>query len=63
MTAPCSTTSRERDEPLAATASRVDRWLLVEHRGAWGPESVPSGRMGKAAAQAIARAANDARAR
>lgn len=63
MTSPCSDTSRARDEPLTATASRVDRWLLVEHRGAWGPETVPSGRMGRAAATAIARAANDARAR
>ena len=59
----CSQSSRDREEPLVATASRVDRWLLVEHRGAWGPESVPSGRMGRAAARAIAQAANAARAR
>ncbi len=45
-TAPiCSDSSRARDEPLVATASRVERWLLVEHPGPWGPESVPSSRM------------------
>ncbi|MCW2776422.1 MAG: putative sucraseferredoxin [Frankiales bacterium] len=41
----CSDLSRARDEPLTATASRVERWLLVEHPGPWGPESVPSSRM------------------
>jgi len=50
----CAVGSQERDEPLAATASRVERWLLVEHRGAWGPESVPSGRMSQAVARSLA---------
>jgi hypothetical protein len=27
-------------ESLAATASRVDRWLLLEYRGLWGPEAL-----------------------
>jgi hypothetical protein len=31
----CSETSRERAEPLGATASRVDHWVLVEYRGGW----------------------------
>ncbi len=31
----CSETSRERGEPLGATASRVDHWILVEYRGGW----------------------------
>ncbi len=31
----CSALSRARGEPLAATASRVDHWLLIEYRGAW----------------------------
>lgn len=31
----CSAVSRTREEPLAATASRVDHWILVEYRGAW----------------------------
>jgi hypothetical protein len=32
----CSEVSLENAEPLAATASRVDHWLLVEYRGLWG---------------------------
>jgi hypothetical protein len=41
----CSTASASRAEAMFATASRVDRWLLVEQPGPWGPESVPAGRM------------------
>ncbi len=59
----CATTARERGVALRATASRVERWLLVEHAAAWGPESVPSGRMPAAAATAVARAAQAAGAR
>ena len=36
----CSELSREEQEPLAATASRIDHWLLVEYRGLWGPDAV-----------------------
>jgi hypothetical protein len=32
----CSDLSRDNDEPLAATASRIDYWLLIEYRGLWG---------------------------
>ena len=31
----CADISRENDEPLAATASRIDHWFLVEYRGLW----------------------------
>jgi hypothetical protein len=31
----CSAVSSELGEPLAATASRIDHWLLVEYRGGW----------------------------
>jgi hypothetical protein len=31
----CAAESIAREEPLAATASRIDHWLLVEYRGAW----------------------------
>jgi hypothetical protein len=31
----CSAVSSASHEPLAATASRIDHWLLVEYRGAW----------------------------
>ena len=48
---------------MTATASRVERWLLVEHTGAWGPESVPSSRMGTAVARALADTAAGALAR
>ena len=63
MTQLCSAASREREEPLAATASRVERWLLVEHRGAWGPQSVPSSRLPQPAARALAATADAAGAR
>ena len=59
----CSTAARSRAEPLAATASRVERWLLVEHRGAWGPQSVPSSRMPQAVARGLAQTAAAAGAR
>jgi hypothetical protein len=36
----CSDISRENDEPLGATASRIDRWLLVEYRGLWSSEAL-----------------------
>ncbi|MCW2714874.1 MAG: Sucraseferredoxin family protein, partial [Frankiales bacterium] len=63
MTDLCSVASQVREEPPTATASRVTRWLLVEHSGAWGPESVPSGRMPVSVARALARTATDAQAR
>ena len=63
MTEVCSAISRARDEPLTATASRVDRWLLVEHRGSWGPQAVPSSRLPQATARALAGAARAAGAR
>ncbi len=59
----CSGASRERAEPLLATASRVERWLLVEHPGAWGPEAVPSSRMSISVARALAGVAASTRAR
>ena len=31
----CSAVSSTSAEPLAATASRVDHWILVEYRGTW----------------------------
>jgi hypothetical protein len=42
---PCSDASRARGEPLLATASRVERWLLVEHCGPWGPPAIPLARV------------------
>jgi hypothetical protein len=36
----CAEVSLEHGEPLSATASRVDHWILVEHRGPWGHDAV-----------------------
>lgn len=36
----CSDISRDNDEPLGATASRIDHWLLVEYRGLWSSDAV-----------------------
>lgn len=31
----CAAVSRASGEPLGATASRIDNWVLIEYRGAW----------------------------
>jgi hypothetical protein len=36
----CSDISRENNEPLGATASRIDHWLLVEYRGLWSSDAL-----------------------
>ncbi len=36
----CSDSSLQAGEPLAASASVADRWLLVEVRGAWGRDAL-----------------------
>src|SRR3954453_13396953 len=36
----CADTSRQAGEPLGATASRVDHWLLVEYPGRWASDAV-----------------------
>jgi hypothetical protein len=36
----CADVSLENAEPLAATASRVDHWILVEYRGLWGSDAL-----------------------
>ncbi len=37
----CADLARENDEPLAATASRIDNWFLVEYRGLWTRDALP----------------------
>jgi hypothetical protein len=37
----CSDLSRENGEPLAATASRIDHWFLIEYRGLWTRDAFP----------------------
>jgi hypothetical protein len=39
----CAEVSLAASEPLAATASRVEHWLLVEHTGAWPYEPLDAG--------------------
>ena len=36
----CAEVSAEYAEPLAATASRVDHWVLLEYRGVWSPDAL-----------------------
>ena len=38
----CAEASLQNAEPLAGTASRVDRWVLVEYRGLWGYDALPA---------------------
>jgi hypothetical protein len=40
----CAVASRARDEPVFGTASRVDRFVLVESPGPWGPRALPQSR-------------------
>lgn len=37
---PCAIRSRDDDEPLGATASRVDEWVLYRRDGAWGRQAL-----------------------
>ena len=36
----CADISRENDEPLSATASRIDNWFLIEYRGLWARDAL-----------------------
>jgi hypothetical protein len=36
----CADLSRENDEPLGATASRIDNWFLIEYRGLWARDAL-----------------------
>jgi hypothetical protein len=38
----CADISRDSAESLAATASRVDHWIVIEYRGLWGYDAVDS---------------------
>jgi hypothetical protein len=59
----CSDASFVRDEPIFATASQVDRWLLVEQSGPFSAESVPASRITPEALLHLSRLANSAEAR
>ncbi len=51
----CSEISRELDEPLLGTASRVRNWLLVEQPGRWGYDAVVESGLDPAAASELKR--------
>lgn len=48
---------------MLATATRVVRWLLVEHSGPWGPQSLPLARMDRALRDRLVDAGAEAGAR
>jgi hypothetical protein len=50
----CATESLARDEPLFATASRVQRWLVVEQPGSWGRDALSASRLDPEVAAALA---------
>jgi hypothetical protein len=59
----CATESLARAEPLLATASRVQRWLVVEQPGAWGREAVVESELDREVAVALQADARRHRAR
>lgn len=59
----CADTSEARGESLVATASRVSRWLLVEHAEAWGTAAPPTHRLSAEQVTGLTRAAREGRAR
>jgi hypothetical protein len=44
----CSEVSLENAEPLGASASRVDHWILIEYRGLWGYDAVAASGLSEA---------------
>jgi hypothetical protein len=42
----CSAASIERDEPVRATASQVQGWLMIEVPGAWGVDAIHESELG-----------------
>jgi len=50
----CAPQSQARGEALVATASRVQRWLVVEQPGAWGADALSQSRLDPDTAAALA---------
>jgi hypothetical protein len=59
----CAQESAARGEPLAGTASRVRRWLVVEQPGAWGDDALAHSRLDADVGRALAGTARAARVR
>ena len=41
----CALMSRDREEPLGGTASRVTRWVVIEQPGSWGADALLDSRL------------------
>ncbi|MFI9599275.1 sucrase ferredoxin [Streptomyces sp. NPDC052043] len=52
----CSTSSRQLDEPVAATAATATTWLLLEQPGPWGAKALTSSHLDPALGRALERA-------
>jgi Sucrase/ferredoxin-like len=52
----CAAESLAHGEPLIATASRVQRWLIVEQPGAWGVDALAESKLDAETATALAEA-------
>jgi len=63
LTLRCATESLARDEPQWGTASRVQRWLLIEQTGAWGYEAVTESDLDRTVAEALTASARRHRVR
>lgn len=57
----CSAQALARDEPLYATASLVSAWLLIEQRGAWGPDALYDSRFPEDVGRELHRRARNVR--
>lgn len=53
LTLRCATESLAREEPLYGTASRVQRWLVVEQPGAWGRDALTQSGLDPAVSAAL----------
>jgi hypothetical protein len=53
LTLRCATESAARGEPLIGTASRIQRWLIVEQPGAWGKNAVTESGLHRQVAAAL----------
>ena len=59
----CAETSRAHAEPLGATASRVDTWILLEYRGLWAHDAVDGSTLSRELKAHLRRRAEPAAAR
>ena len=50
----CADVSAGSGESLAATASRIDNWILLEYRGLWSPEPLPGSMLAPAVKEHLA---------